>query len=57
MQVISNLLAINVFSMMDAALELAQVIAEKSPVAVQGTKINLNYSRDHTSDESLEYMV
>lgn len=44
-------------SMLDAAISLANLIAEKSPVAVQGTKINLNYSRDHTADESLEYMV
>lgn len=44
-------------SMLDAALGLASQIAEKSPVAVQGTKVNLNYSRDHTADESLEYMV
>jgi len=44
-------------SMMSAAIELATVIANKSPVAVQGTKINLNYSRDHTVDESLEYMA
>jgi len=44
-------------SMIDAAMSLASEIAEKSPVAVQGTKINLNYSRDHTVDESLEYMA
>ena len=40
-----------------AGLELAKVIASKSPVAVQGSKVNLNYSRDHTVDESLEYAV
>jgi len=44
-------------SMMEAALSLASQIASISPVAVQGTKINLNYSRDHTVDESLEYMA
>ncbi|CAI5441907.1 unnamed protein product [Caenorhabditis angaria] len=38
------------------AVSLAKTIAEKSPIAVQGTKINLNYSRDHTIDESLEYI-
>jgi len=42
---------------MDAAFCLATEIAEKSPVAVQGTKANLNYSRDHTVDESLQYMA
>lgn len=32
-------------------------IAKKSPVAVGGTKHNLNYSRDHGVDESLNYIV
>ena len=44
-------------SMMSAAIKMATTIANKSPVAVQGTKININYSRDHTVDESLEYTV
>jgi len=39
------------------ALELAQTIATKSPVAVAGTKINLNFSREHTVRESLEFMA
>ena len=43
--------------MMDIALKQAERIAALSPVAVQGTKVNLNYSKDHTTDESLEYMV
>lgn len=37
------------------ALELAEFIGEKSPIAVQGTKSILNYSRDHTIKDSLEY--
>lgn len=44
-------------SMMDAAQRLASVIASKSPVAVQGTKIALNYSRDHSVKEGLEFMT
>merc|ERR1712179_340421 len=40
--------------MMAAALQMAANIASKSPVAVQGTKINLVYSRDHTVDEGLD---
>lgn len=36
---------------------MAKVIASKSPVAVQGSKVNLIYSRDHTVDEALEYAV
>ncbi|GKZ37750.1 hypothetical protein AbraIFM66950_009433 [Aspergillus brasiliensis] len=37
------------------ALDLAGLIATKSPVAVQGTKELLNYSRDHTVAEGLRY--
>ncbi|KAG0374376.1 MAG: ClpP/crotonase-like domain-containing protein [Linnemannia gamsii] len=38
-----------------AALATAKVIAEKSPVAAMGTKHVLNYSRDHTVQEGLDY--
>ncbi|OJJ69718.1 hypothetical protein ASPBRDRAFT_57339 [Aspergillus brasiliensis CBS 101740] len=37
------------------ALDLAGLIASKSPVAVQGTKELLNYSRDHSVAEGLRY--
>ena len=40
-----------------AGMELAKDIASKSPVAVQGSKVNLIYSRDHSVEESLEYCV
>ena len=40
-----------------AALNIAKTIASKSPVAVQGSKVILNYSHDHTVDEGLEYVV
>lgn len=42
---------------MAGALEMAAEIAARSPVAVQGTKLNLIYSRDHSVDEGLHYMV
>ncbi|KAL2913826.1 hypothetical protein HK105_206705 [Polyrhizophydium stewartii] len=38
-----------------AALETAKLIASKSPVAVLGTKHLLNYSREHTVEEGLQY--
>jgi len=44
-------------SMIQGSIEMAQTIAEKSPVAVQGSKHNLVYSRDHTVQEGLDYMV
>ncbi|XP_005100943.1 delta(3,5)-Delta(2,4)-dienoyl-CoA isomerase, mitochondrial isoform X1 [Aplysia californica] len=44
-------------AMMAASIELAKTIASKSPVAVQGSKVNLVYSRDHTVQEGLDYMV
>lgn len=43
--------------MLNAAFALAADISSKSPVAVQGSKINLIYSRDHSVDESLDYMA
>uniref|UniRef100_A0AC11CI44 Enoyl-CoA hydratase 1 n=2 Tax=Ovis TaxID=9935 RepID=A0AC11CI44_SHEEP len=43
-------------TMLDAAFTLAAEISSKSPVAVQSTKINLIYSRDHSVTESLNYM-
>jgi Delta3,5-Delta2,4-dienoyl-CoA isomerase len=35
------------------AMEIAKVIASKSPIAVQGTKTILDYSRDHTIREGI----
>ena len=42
---------------MTAAMAMASLIASKSPVAVTSTKHNLVYSRDHSVDEGLNYMV
>ncbi|XP_040030700.1 delta(3,5)-Delta(2,4)-dienoyl-CoA isomerase, mitochondrial [Gasterosteus aculeatus] len=44
-------------AMIAAALEMADEIAVRSPVAVQGTKVNLIYSRDHSVAEGLDYMA
>lgn len=43
--------------LIENAIEMAALIATKSPVAVQGTKVHLNYSRDHTTEEGLLYMA
>uniref|UniRef100_A0A1A7Y020 Delta(3,5)-Delta(2,4)-dienoyl-CoA isomerase, mitochondrial n=1 Tax=Iconisemion striatum TaxID=60296 RepID=A0A1A7Y020_9TELE len=44
-------------AMMAGALEMAGEIAGRSPVAVQGTKVHLVYSRDHSVAEGLHYMA
>ena len=41
--------------LLEAANELAREIASKSPVAIYGLKAVMNYSRDHTVSEGLEY--
>lgn len=43
--------------MMAVVLELAKTIASKSPVAVQGSKHNIVFARDHSVPESLAYMA
>jgi delta(3,5)-delta(2,4)-dienoyl-CoA isomerase len=39
------------------ALHLAESIASKSPVAVQGSKVQMNFARDNKADDALEYMA
>uniref|UniRef100_A0A1I7UGU8 Delta(3,5)-Delta(2,4)-dienoyl-CoA isomerase, mitochondrial n=1 Tax=Caenorhabditis tropicalis TaxID=1561998 RepID=A0A1I7UGU8_9PELO len=43
-------------SLNEKSIELAARIAEKSPIAVQGTKETLNYARDHSTDDSLNFI-
>ena len=38
-------------------LRFSKLIAEKSPVAVQGTKVVMNYARDHTVAEGLVHIA
>ena len=47
----------NQADLLTAGIELAKIIASKSPIAVQGSKINLVYSRDHSVEEGLHFMV
>lgn len=43
--------------MMHEVMELAKQIASKSPVSIRGTKQVLNYTRDHSVRDSLEYIA
>ncbi len=38
-------------------LNIAQLIASKSPLAIRGTKNVMNYSRDHSVGDGLEYIA
>jgi enoyl-CoA hydratase len=40
----------------DYALATAREIAEKSPLAVTGSKVMINYARDHTIADALDYI-
>lgn len=42
-------------SLYEASIKVADQIARKSPVAVQGSKINLDYSREHKTFDGLRY--
>lgn len=43
-------------SMLEEAIKVAEVIASKSPVAVQTTKRNMVYSLDHTNQDGLDHI-
>ena len=40
-----------------AVLATAKEIASKSPLAVTGSKVMMNYARDHTIDDALDYIA
>lgn len=40
-----------------AATDTAKLIASKSPIAVVGTKVNLNFSRDRSTADGLDYVL
>ncbi|XP_074990622.1 delta(3,5)-Delta(2,4)-dienoyl-CoA isomerase, mitochondrial [Calonectris borealis] len=44
-------------TLLRGALDVASAIAARSPVAVQGTKVNLVYSRDHPVPDGLRYVA
>ncbi len=43
--------------LVESTLEIAQQIASKSPLAIWGTKESLNYSRDHTVADALDFIA
>ncbi len=43
--------------MLDHVMELAREIASKSPLAVHGSKVMINYARDHSIDDGLDYIA
>jgi enoyl-CoA hydratase len=44
-------------SLIEGALGTAREIASKSPLAIWGTKVAMNYARDHSVDDSLEQIA
>lgn len=44
-------------SVINAAIETASTIANKSPIVVQGLKVNLEYSRDHSVMDGLKFVA
>jgi enoyl-CoA hydratase len=44
-------------AMLDAVMEIAGEIAERSPLAIWGSKEMLNYARDHSVEEGLNYIA
>lgn len=44
-------------SMMSAVLETAREIASKNPLAIAGSKVMINYARDHAIKEALDYIA
>jgi enoyl-CoA hydratase len=44
-------------AVVEAALTTASEIAAHSPLAVWGTKVAMNYARDHSVDDALEQVA
>lgn len=43
--------------MIDAVIKIAEVIASKSPLVIRGTKEIMKYTRDHSVEDSLNYVA
>ena len=46
-----------VFDTQDQVLATAREIASKARLAVAGSKVMINYARDHTTDDGLDYIA
>jgi enoyl-CoA hydratase len=44
-------------AMLDGVLQIADEIAQKSPLAIWGSKEMINYARDHSVADSLNYIA
>ena len=44
-------------SMLAAVMATAREIATKNPVAVSGSKVMINYARDHSTEDALDYIA
>jgi enoyl-CoA hydratase len=44
-------------TLLEGVMEIATTIASKSPVSIRGTKHVLQYSRDHSVDDALNYVA
>lgn len=44
-------------AMLEAVMATAREIASKDPVAVTGSKVMINYARDHSIDDALDYIA
>jgi enoyl-CoA hydratase len=44
-------------SLISGVLETAKEIASKSPLAIWGTKVAMNYARDHGVDDALDQIA
>jgi enoyl-CoA hydratase len=44
-------------AMLDHVMSVARDIAEKSPLAVHGSKVMINYARDHSIADGLDYIA
>jgi enoyl-CoA hydratase len=44
-------------SMLEGVMAIAEEIAEKAPLAVYGCKRMINYSKDHSTADTLDYIA